>query len=159
MVQIDGVDLSRAMIDQARARLQDDESRVRFVHGDMELVQFTEMYSACVAVLSVHHLEGQKKKTLFQKVYDVLEPGAVFVLGDIVIGDTVKETTVMEEEWMQFLLQGLGEERAKYWFDNYVEEDRPSSARDQTTWLREAGFSEVEVLWEHINYVVIRAVK
>lgn len=156
---IAGVDISGNMLNQAKERLAAYESRVQLFQEDMETFVPLETYGACVAVLSIHHLEGLKKRILFKKIHGALAKGGTFVIGDIVIFDSKEEAEQKEAEWMGFLRQGLGEQGAQYWFDNYVEEDRPSSVSDQVTWLKEVGFDQVEVLWEHINYAVIRATK
>ena len=86
---------------------------------------------------------------------DSLNEEGIFVIGDIIKFDTEKETRQKEEEWKEFFRPNFNEKEANYWFANYKEEDLPSSTMNQLKWLQEAGFKEVGVSWEHINFAVI----
>ncbi len=152
---IDGFDISPKMIEQGKARLQKESGRVRFSEQDIKNLDLGDQtYDAGVAVLSVHHLTGEQKQELFEKVFNHLKEGGIFVLGDIVKFDSDEETHVKEEEWRAHLIQNLGQEEGQYWFENYLEEDLPSSVNEQIQWLRDAGFSDARSAWEYMNYAV-----
>lgn len=156
---IDGVDVSQNMILQAKLRLSDYIERVNLYNENMTQFDLRNEYDGCVAVLSVHHLDGQQKADLFKKVYDGLRSGGMFVIGDLIKFDNRKETEAKENEWKQFIISSLGEKEGTYWYDNYLEEDLPSSVGQQLSWLKEAGFKDVGKVWEHMNYAVIYARK
>lgn len=157
---IDGFDISPKMIEQGKARLREKLDQVRFAEQDIKNLDLGDQsYDAGVAVLSVHHLDGGQKQELFKKLFNHLKEGGIFVLGDIVKFDSEEETRVKEEEWRAFLTQNLGEEEGQYWFENYKEEDLPSSVNDQLQWLRDAGFSDAISVWEYMNYAVFFARK
>ncbi|MDD2786235.1 MAG: class I SAM-dependent methyltransferase [Patescibacteria group bacterium] len=157
---IDGFDISPKMIEQGKTRLRDNLSHVHFIEQDIKDLELKEKhYDAGVAVLSVHHLTGEQKKELFKKIFNHLKSGGIFVLGDIVKFDSEKETIAKEEEWRAFLIKNLGTKEGQYWFDNYKEEDLPSSVNEQLQWLRDAGFSDSRSTWEYMNYAVFFAKK
>jgi len=157
---IDGFDISPKMIEQGKARLKDKLGQISFTEQDIKNLDLGEnTYDAGVAVLSVHHLTGEQKQELFKKVFNHLEEGGIFVLGDIVKFDSEEETVKQEEAWRAFLIGNLGLEEGQYWFDNYKEEDLPSSVIDQLQWLRDAGFSDTKSVWEYMNYAVFFAKK
>ncbi len=149
-----GVDISPKMIDQARIRLKNFLDRIDFSEQDIKDLKITNSYDACVAVLSIHHLNENQKPKLFRKIFDNLNDGGVFVIGDIIKFDSEKLTKEKEKEWRNFLIKKLGEKEGQYWFENYQEEDLPSSVSNQLKWLKQAGFKEVKCIWEYMNYAV-----
>lgn len=157
--QIDGVDISEKMIIQGKERLKDFLKRVNFIKQDIKDLDVRKEYSACIAVLCIHHLSGEQKQTLFRKILRSLNPNGVFIIGDIIKFDSDIETKEKEKQWKEFLVKNLGEEEGIYWFENYQEEDLPSSISEQIKWLKDAGFSEVKCLWEYMNYGVLFASK
>jgi hypothetical protein len=44
-------------------------------------------------------------------------------------------------------------------YDEYLEEDIPSSVEEQTKWLTEAGFSEVGCHWRYLNFAIFGGMK
>jgi len=158
-VEIDGVDISGKMIAQGKERLKDFLNKVNFTEQDIKDLKAKKEYSACVAVLCVHHLSGKQKQALFKKIFSSLVPNGIFVIGDIIKFDSDIETKKKEGEWKDFLIKNLGENEGNYWFENYQEEDLPSSIPEQLRWLQEAGFAEAKSLWEYMNYGVLFARK
>lgn len=151
---LDGVDISPKMIGQAKIRLKNFLDRITFSEQDIKDLKITKSYDACVAVLSIHHLNENQKPKLFRKIFDNLNENGVFVIGDIIKFDSEKETKDKEEEWRNFLIKNFGKKEGQYWFENYQEEDLPSSVSNQLKWLKQAGFKEVKCIWEHMNYAV-----
>lgn len=157
---IDGFDISPTMIEQAKKRLQNQLDRITFTEQDIKNLDIsTKNYDACVAVLSVHHLDGQQKASLFKTIFRQLNENGIFVVGDIVKFDSESETKAKEDEWRAFLIRNLGEQEGQYWFENYQEEDLPSSVNEQLNWLQQAGFHETNPLWEYMNYAVFNGKK
>ena len=156
---IDGIDISRKMIEQGKERLKKYFSRVTFFESDITGFQFTKKYDAAIAVLCIHHLNSKQKQQFFSRVYRSLKEKGIFIIADIVKFDTEKETREKEQEWKKFLIKNLGEKEGNYWFENYQQEDLPDSTKNQLKWLEAAGFDDVTCIWEHINYAVIIAKK
>ncbi len=157
--EIHGHDIAENMLNQARVRLKKYSSRVKIFQGNISKAKFKEKYDAVVSVLCIHHLNAKEKKAQFKKIYNLLNRPGVFAIGDIVKFDTTEETKAKEEEWKEILLKNLGPKKAKYYFENYLEEDIPDSTNNQLKWLKNAGFNEVNCVFEHINYAVIHARK
>jgi tRNA (cmo5U34)-methyltransferase len=40
------------------------------------------------------------------------------------------------------------------WIPKYEAEDRPAKLADQLAWLKEIGFSDVDVIWTQYNFAV-----
>lgn len=125
-----GIDSSAALLQVAQARC----ARARFRVGRMQDPLPRGPFDLVLSVLAVHHLHALEKASLFQRVYDVLEPGGMFVLGDLV---TVEDPADIVTE-----------------IDGEV--DTPSRADEQLAWLREAGFI-AELHWRQRDLAVLVA--
>lgn len=79
--QVTGVDLSAEMLSLAEEKCRDLEPRPRFFCRPMEDLLLPGRVDACVCCLdSVNYvLKPQKLQRAFQKVYDALEPGGLFL--------------------------------------------------------------------------------
>jgi tRNA (cmo5U34)-methyltransferase len=124
-----GLDSSEPMLARARERLP---------HADLRLGRLEDPlppgpFDLVVSALAVHHLDADGKRDLFTRVAQLTD---VFVLGDVVVperpGDAVIE------------IDGVY--------------DVPSSAAEQVTWLRDAGF-DVEVTPIRADLAVLRCRK
>ncbi len=152
--KIDGVDISKNMIKQGKQRLRNYLSRLSFIEQDVAKLSLQGKYDTAVSVLCIHHLNSKQKQILFSKVFDLLKWNGIFIIADIVKFDSKKETAKNESKWKHFLIKNLGKKEGQYWFDNYLEEDLPSSVRNQLTWLKKAYFKEEKEIFEHMNYSV-----
>jgi tRNA (cmo5U34)-methyltransferase len=124
------IDANEAMLGRAREALPHAELRLSRLedplpHGPFDLV---------VSSLVVHHLDGAAKQDLFRRLFDVLRPGGVFVLGDVVVPDDPADVQI-EIDWVV---------------------DLPDRLDDQLEWLRAAGF-EAEPTWSYKDLAVVRA--
>ena len=125
-----GIDASEAMLARARERLPHADLRPQRLEDELPEGPFDLVVSA----LAVHHLDGAGKRDLFSRVARVLEPGGLFVLGDVVVPPPGQEGPI-EIDW---------------------EMDVPDTVEDQLAWLREAGF-EAEAAAVRIDLAVFRA--
>jgi len=156
---IDGVDLSKNMISQSKIRLKKYSSRVKFFESDILDFKLTKKYDVVISVLCIHHLNSKQKEKFFKKIHGALNKEGIFIIADIVKFNSKKETKQRELEWKKFIAKNLGEIKADYWFNNYLEEDLPDSINMQLKWLKEAGFSKAECSWNHMNYSVFYGIK
>ena len=117
-----GVDSSEQML-AAAAQLLDSE-RVELRVGRIEDALPGGPFDVTVAALVVHHLAGDRKAELFQRIHAVLRPGARLVLADVVVPDDPQDAvTPLSPEY-----------------------DHPSSVAEHLAWLKRAGFSAT-VVW------------
>jgi len=151
---IDGFDISKKMIEQAKIRLKDKLGRVTFFEKDISELNILAKYDAVISVLCIHHLNPQQKQELFYKIFNCLNKSGIFIIADIIKFDSVKETKKQEEIWKTFLISNLGKNDGNFWFENYKQEDLPDSVNAQISWLKNAGFNETGILFENMNYAV-----
>jgi tRNA (cmo5U34)-methyltransferase len=103
MLAVAGEALPRDRVDLRVGRIEDP-----LPDGPFDLV---------ASALCVHHLAGPGKAELFRRIREVLAPGGLFVLGDVVVPDDPADATTP-------LTPGY---------------DRPSPLVAQVRWLEEAG--------------------
>lgn len=126
-----GIDASHGMLAVARDALPAD--RATLTLGRLEDPLPKGPFQLVFSALTVHHLDGLGKATLFERVAGVLPSGGRFVLGDVVVPvDPAEIVTPIDE-------------------DGY---DQPSTIADQLGWLEAAGF-EARVAWAHRDLAVL----
>jgi tRNA (cmo5U34)-methyltransferase len=125
-----GIDSSEPMLARARERLPGADLRLQRLEDELPAGPFDLVVSA----LAVHHLDGARKRLLFSRVADVLQPGGSFVLGDIVVPPAGEEGPI-GIDWVM---------------------DLPDSVDDQLAWLRAVGF-EAEAFGVRVDLAVVRA--
>lgn len=157
--QVTGVDLSVKMMQTAKKRLAGCLEKIEFIESDMKDHKPKGKYEACTAVLSIHHLESNEKKKIFVKIHGCLNKGGIFVIGDIIAGNSNEETQRLEERWKTHLEKVLGRAEAGKWLKLYRKEDIPESVENQIKWLKDAGFRDVKCVWRKMNLAVISGKK
>lgn len=130
--RLTGVDSSPEMLVGAARALPPD--RVTLVQADLGAPLPAGEFDLVVSALAVHHLEGERKAALFERVAAALRPGGRFVLGDVVVPDDPADAVVENEPGYDF----------------------PSPLDDQLRWLESAGFV-AEVAWQRRDLAVVRA--
>jgi tRNA (cmo5U34)-methyltransferase len=125
-----GIDASADMLAVARQRLPEADLRVAQLEDPLPEGPFDLVFSA----LAVHHLTADEKRRLFGRVAGVLRPGGRFVLGDVVVPEDTADA-------LTSLAPGY---------------DRPDTATDQLTWLKEAGLA-ARLTWRLSDLAVFAA--
>jgi tRNA (cmo5U34)-methyltransferase len=125
-----GLDASREMLDEARARLPADRVELRVARLEDPLPEgpFDIVFSA----LAVHHLDGAGKADLFRRVAAALSPGGRFVLADVVVPDDPADVVTPIDPGY----------------------DIPSTVAEQLDWLGAAGL-QAAVAWAHRDLAVL----
>jgi cyclopropane fatty-acyl-phospholipid synthase-like methyltransferase len=125
-----GVDASAEMLERASSVLPD--SRVELRVGRLEDPLPAGPFDVVVSVLAVHHLDGSAKADLFTRAREVMGPGGVLVVGDVVVPEDPADAVTPIE-------------------DGY---DKPSGVSEQLSWMEEAGFA-ARVAWAHGDLAVM----
>lgn len=148
------LDIASNMIEMAKIKLKDD-TNCSFIVGDFASYVFDKKYDVIVSSLALHHLETDGKRSFYAKIYEALEPKGVFCNADVVLGSNDDLQQRYMEQWKEFMSRNVSlEEINNKWIPKYYEEDRPSKLMNQLVWLREIGFSEVDVPWKYYNFAV-----
>lgn len=167
------LDGSSEMLSVTRTRLAPFNDRVDEVMADIEDRSWrTEVtYGGVMTSLAVHHLDGAGKQQLYRDVYNMLARGGVFVMADLIEPAGPRTRALAGAHWHEAVRRAseehFGNDEAVKVFDetewnHYTLEapdpvDKPSSVVENLTWLREAGFAEVDIPWMYGGHAVFYA--
>jgi len=146
------VDFSEPMLTRAAVNLAGYVGRWQPITGDLNDPAWREglpggRYDAVVSGLAIHHLPPERKRTLFAEIFELLEPGAMFVNMDYVAIDGPLQG-LFDEEMLASAMRAereSGGTRHEHEVDLEDDDDSPDTLDDQLQWLRDAGFEQVEV--------------
>lgn len=140
------LDLSELMLEAARKRFAGDE-RVELVRHDLaEPLPAIGRFDAVVSSMAIHHLEHERKRSLYGEIFDVLEPGGVFANFEHVASPTHRLHLAF--------YAAIGEP-----LEHEDPSDRLLDVQSQLAWLREAGFDDVDCYWKWLEMALLIGVK
>ena len=130
-VEAVGLDFSEPMLAAARERF---EGQAWFVeHNLTEPLPDLGTFDAIVSGFAIHHLPDERKRALYAELFDLLEPGGVFLN----LEHVASATPALNAEFLAVL--GMSE-------------DDPSNqlvmVETQAEWLRAIGFADVDCMWK-----------
>ena len=147
------MDLSEKMLEKARERFSLNK-RVNFLIWDYSHSTLPEEYNLIVSAMSIHHLSDDEKKSLYQRVFDVLKFEGIFINADLVKGETDTIEQKCHDMWMNWIQEaGLSEHELLKIIDR-MRYDKPSSLTIQLQWLKEIGFQNVDCYYKYFNFAV-----
>jgi tRNA (cmo5U34)-methyltransferase len=155
-------DFSSQMMAQGEVELQPYEGRYTYVEFDLTKAGgwpdgIPDPVDAAISSLSVHHLNDDRKQTLFAEILLRLAPGGWYLNYDPVR----PPDAVVEEAWLRAgdrrdptaadkRLHPTEQERFRY--ENHVRYMIPLNP--QLDYLRAAGFEGVDVYWKELDFVI-----
>lgn len=108
-----------------------------------------------ISALSIHHIEHDSKKMLFRNIYDSLNEKGVFVNYDQFCSESKEINEAIEDDWIsEIKSSGLSEIEYNRWLER-KELDRECSIFQEMTWLKEAGFRNVDLIYDKGKFAVI----
>lgn len=130
-----GLDFSELMLAVARERFVAD-GRIEVIEHDLaEPLPALGPFDAVVSSFAIHHLEHERKRSLYGEVFDLLEPGGAFANFEHVASPT-------QRLHLAFYAA----------IDEPMENEDPSDClldvETQLRWLRELGFADVDCYWK-----------
>ncbi len=156
------VDFSEPMLKRAGERLRRLRVNATLWRADLNDPSWSEQlpdarYDAIVSGLAIHHLPGERKRSLFAELFEMLEPGGVFVNLDYVLVEGPLQG-LFDEQWHQ-AQRPEGDAGGTHDADQAIpddeDDDRPDLAETQIGWLREAGFEQAEVQFKWAEAAVM----
>lgn len=141
-----GLDFSEQMLEAARERFADDE-RVELIRHDLsEPLPALGRFDAVVSSFAIHHLEHDRKRSLYREVFDLLEPGGVFANFEHVASATPRLHVAFFE--------AIGEP-----IECADPSDRLLDVHTQLEWLWALGFDDVDCYWKWLEMALLIGVK
>ncbi len=148
------VDISEAMLNQARQRFVSDPARFHFRAVDFAEGHLSGQYEAVVSALAIHHVSDEVKQRLFRNIYDVLCDEGVFINADQVLGATAEIDEQYKVAWhRQVREQGVGESDLAAALER-MREDEMSTLSSQMKYLEDIGFKMVDCWYKNYGFVV-----
>ncbi|QYZ78068.1 class I SAM-dependent methyltransferase [Methanofollis formosanus] len=130
-------------------------SRVHYLVGDYREEPLPRRYDLIASALSIHHLEHEEKYTLYQRIFEALHPGGVFVNAEQVKGESAWQQERNFVYWDTFVNDGpLPPETKQELLGRRDRLDRMEKLSVQLRWLTEIGFVDVDVVYKNRPFAV-----
>lgn len=171
-----GVDGSPMMLRETDARLQPFVGRYELREFKLEDASWLDRIGAnegeservrCfVSSLVVHHLDGEGKRVLYQRLYERLESGGGLIFADLLAPGSEWERRHMARQWdAETHRQSLEMTGSLETYQRFVDDhwnlydypdpmDKPSTAPEHLRWLTEVGFVGASVFWARAGHAV-----
>jgi tRNA (cmo5U34)-methyltransferase len=148
------MDISENMLDMARKRFA-TRPETEYVVCDYSRSELAGPYDMVCSALSIHHLSPEDKRLLFKRVFTALKPGGMFVNADQADGETPYFQQRYLDYWNDFLRNGpMTEAQHAEILKRRDTLDRNEKLSLQLSWLAEAGYSDVDVVYKNRTFIV-----
>lgn len=141
-----GLDFSKPMLQAAHERFADDRRITLMEHDLAEPLPALGRFDVVVSSFAIHHLEHERKRSLYGEVLDLLEPGGVFANLEHVASPTHRLHLAF--------FAAIGEP-----LEDADPSDRLLGVEIQLGWLRELGFDDVDCYWKWLEMALLIGVK
>ena len=153
------LDISENMLAVARKRFANREN-IRYEVSDYSRSSLGGPYDLVFSALSIHHLNRDDKRQLFHGIFAALKPGGMFINADQAEGETLLFRQMYLDYWNDFLKSGpLSEKERLEILRRRDTLDRNEKLSSQILWLKETGFSDVDVVYKNRTFIVTVARK
>jgi tRNA (cmo5U34)-methyltransferase len=141
-----GLDFSDLMLGAARERFAGD-ARIELVEHDLsEPLPPLGRFDAVVSSMAIHHLEHERKRSLYGEAFELLEPGGVFANFEHVASPS-------RRLHLAFLAA------IELPLEEVDPSDRLLDVETQLKWLRDLGFADVDCYWKWLEMALLVAIK
>lgn len=141
-----GLDYSAAMLDAGRQRFGEDD-RVELVKHDLaDPLPALGRFEVVVSSMAIHHLEHERKHSLYAELFELLEPGGVFANFEHVASRTQRLHLAF--------FAAVGEP-----LEHEDPSDRLLEVETQLGWLRSIGFEDVDCYWKWLEMALLIGIK
>lgn len=146
------LDESAEMLAKAQIRLEQYKPKV-FVQA-MTSALPSKKFHAVISSLAIHHLSDKDKKGLFKRVFDILEPGGIFINAEQILGETPWQQSLFEETHLDGARAlGSSEEEIQAAVER-MSYDKCSPLQEQILWLKEIGFENAASFFHSFRFAV-----
>lgn len=148
------IDLAEDMLEQAKLRFQRLGHSPKIVLSDYSQVDLQGPYDLVISALSIHHLDDLEKERLYQRIYQALRPGGLFVNADQVLGETPALDRLYRQQWLASVkASGISPADLEAALQR-MEYDRMAMLKAQLHWLGTAGFVNVDCWYKNFSFAV-----
>jgi tRNA (cmo5U34)-methyltransferase len=168
----EGVDFSPLMLENARRRLGQFGQRAKTVEADLQNVGWKDLvagpFDVIISGFAIHHLPHDRKRVLYQELFDLLAHGGVFLNCEHVASPTPQIERMFDDAMTEHLFNRRKEKGEDVTLEqmrrNFMERhDRAANilalVEDQCAWLREIGFQEVDCFWKYFELAIFGGIR
>ena len=158
-----GVDLARKPLEVAsKSNLFSADTEAIF--HEAEFFEYmdsssNETFDIIIAFFAIHHLETGRKLDLLQKIKSRLNPGGIFIWGDVVNNVAGRSREDMMKDWEPFFLEtgfnGLNEEQRHEIWGHASTYDLPEDFPTMNKLFHDSQFKDVQCLYKDDFYVAV----
>ena len=137
------IDFSPTMVARANERFRGDD-RVQVIEHDLaQPLPALGTHDVVCSSFAIHHLPHERKRSLYEEIWDVLEPGGVICN----LEHVSSPTSHLHQRFLEAI--GGNEDASNILLD----------VETQLRWLREIGFEDVDCLWKWRELALLTGVK
>lgn len=152
------VDIADDMLHVAHKRFAGID-HVSYLVADYNRELPAQDFDVIVSALSIHHLENVDKATLFDRIYDKLPEGGLFVNYDQFCAGQADMDNWFDSYWeSQLADSGLTEHDIALWKERR-KLDKECSVEEEMAMLDKSGFKSVKCVYSYQKFSVIIAMK
>lgn len=153
------VDASAEMIGLCQKQFSD--YKVSYANTYFKDFNFQEgTFDLIVAGFSLHHCEDNEKRTVFRNIYDALKKNGIFSYSDLMISKTNPDHPKVLEDWGDLVNTNYPDGEKWAWvMEHYEKFDRPTDHTLQIKWLKNAGFTRIQIPFQAGYWIYLQAVK
>ncbi|HBI04263.1 MAG TPA: class I SAM-dependent methyltransferase [Paenibacillaceae bacterium] len=163
----DFVDYSPPMLEKAKERLK-NVPHTRVMEANLENTPLprivgTTSYDCIVSSYALHHLTHPRKKSIYQEIYNLLNPGGIFINVEHVASSTPEVSHIWDELFIDHIFSYKKDHESEIsretvsndyltrpdQYDNILE-----PVEDQCQWLREIGFQHADIYFKYFEMAV-----
>ena len=148
------IDFSESMLALARQRLG-TSPRITYTLADYTTAPLPSACDAIVSALSIHHLDDPIKQAILPRILSALRPGGVFINADHIAGPTPALEAIYQQRWLTTIRSNGATDQQIADSLYRQQEDRRSPIDEQLTWLKAAGFSQVDCWYKAYTFAVL----
>jgi ubiquinone/menaquinone biosynthesis C-methylase UbiE len=166
------VDFSTLMLEQARERLARFGQRAAIVEADLQTAVWKDTvpgpFDAVVSGFAIHHLPHERKRELYREIYNMLPEGGVFLNAEHVASPAPRVEEIFNDAMTEHLYErrrarGEAVTREQVHKDFLERPDRAAnilaSVEEQSHWLREIGFRDVDCFWKYYELAIFGGIR
>ncbi|HKU84594.1 MAG TPA: class I SAM-dependent methyltransferase [Candidatus Nitrosocosmicus sp.] len=136
------LDISPTMLEAAREHFVDDSKVKIIVHDLSQPLPDLDYFDAIVSSFTIHHLRHEQKCSLYEEIYDILNPTGVFCNLEHVASPSLEMHT-------RFL------EAIDYTPEKEDKANKLLSMITQLGWLIDLGFVDVDCYWKWLEMALL----
>lgn len=145
-VQSVAIDFSPTMLEKVRTRFAEDQNVTVIEHNFDDSLPDLGNFDAVVSSFAIHHVEDDRKRSLYAEIFNLLEPGGIFCN----LEHVASATPALHQKFREAI-------------NISHEPDDPSNklldVETQLRWFREIGFTDADCYWKWRELALLVGVK